>query len=199
VNRVLTPPNLDRRLERRETRAAWIAWARVAAVPFAVLEVAVERGNYPTGDERLAWAITFAFAAGAVAALLGMGGAPWIPGAGLVLDAVAVSAYVALYSFEAGTPVRQLLVLPVLEGALLYGVRGGILLALASLPALAFFEWRQAERLDLHPFDAGHVIGPAGLGLAVGIVVGALVERLENGPRGGSARGNRAGRPRAEP
>jgi hypothetical protein len=185
------PVNLDRDLERREGRAAWIAWGRLVAVPFAVLEVLVERGNYPSGDEARAWAITLVFGTGATV-LLAARARPWAPAVGLALDLAVVSAYVALYSFEAGTPVRQLLVLPVLEGALLYGIRGGVLLSLAGVPALAFFEWRQAERLDLHPFDVGHVLGPAGIGLAVGVVVGALVERLER-PRGGPARGNRAG------
>lgn len=143
-----------------------------------LLEVALERGNYPSGDERLAWALAAAFVAAAAGLLLARRHA-WAAAAGLALDAAFVSAFVALYSFEAGTTVRQLLVLPVLEGALLYAVRGGLLLAVASLPALAFFEWRQAERLDLHPFDVGHVIGPVGIQLLLGVAVGALVARLE--------------------
>jgi hypothetical protein len=170
--------NLDRDVARRETRAAAIAWARVAAVPFALVEVLLERGNYPQGDERLAWAITAAFAAGALL-LLPLRGRRRAALAGLGIDLAAVSAYVALYSFEAGSTVRHILVLPVVEGALLSGVRGGVLVALATAPALAFFEWRQAERLGFHPFDAGHVLGPVGLGLFVGIVVGVLVRRLE--------------------
>lgn len=147
-------------------------------MPFAVVEVLLERGSYPPGDERLAWGITIAFAAGA-ALLLPARRRRGAALAGLVLDLAAVSAYVALYSFEAGTTVRQILVLPVVEGALLYGVRGGVLVALATAPALAFFEWRQAERLGLHPFDAGHVAGPVALALFLGIVVGALVRRVE--------------------
>jgi hypothetical protein len=165
-------------MERREARAGWIAWARTAAVPFVLLEVAVERGNYPPGDERVAWALAGGFALAAVVLLLTRE-RRWAAPAGLAIDAAFVSAFVALYSFEAGTTVRQVLVLPVLEGALLYALRGGLLLPLASLPALAFFEWRQAERLDLHPFDPGHVIGPAGIQLVVGVTVGALVRRLE--------------------
>jgi hypothetical protein len=166
-------------LERPEVRSDWIAGARLAAVPFVFLEVAIESGNYPPGDEAYAWALASAFAAGALLllrfreqALLGLG-----------FDWAAVSAFVALYSFESGTPVRHLLILPVVEGALRFGVRGGALVPLASLPALAFFEWRQAVRLDLHPFDAGHIVGPAGVGLLVGLVVGALVRRFE--ARGG--------------
>jgi hypothetical protein len=169
---------LDPGLERRPARAGWIAWVRAAAVPFVFLEVVLERGNYPPGDEPFAWALAAGFAAGA-AGLLVLRDRAWAAPAGLALDAVFVSAFVVLYSFEAGTTVRQLLVLPVLEAALLYGLRGGLLLPLASAPALAFFEWRQAERLDLHPFDPGHVIGPVGIQLLLGVVVGALVARLE--------------------
>lgn len=147
-------------------------------MPFVLLEVAVERGNYPPGDERLAWALAGGFLVVAVVLLLARR-RPWAAPTGLALDAALVSAFVALYSFEAGTTARQLLVLPVLEGALLYGLRGGLVLPLASLPALAFFEWRQAERLDLHPFDLGHVLGPAAIQLVVGVAVGGLVARLE--------------------
>jgi hypothetical protein len=169
---------LDPGLERRDVRAAWIAWARTAAVPFVLLEVALERGNYPRGDEGPAWALAASFAVGAGGLLLARS-RTWVVPAGLAFDVAFVSAFVALYSFEAGTTVRQLLVLPVLEGALLYALRGGLLLPLASVPALAFFEWRQAERLDLHPFDPGHVLGPVGIQLLVGLAVGALVARLE--------------------
>ena len=166
---------LTRELERAEVRSAWIAWARLAAVPFVFLEVAIESGNYPPGDEAYAWTLAAAFAAGALVLLrFRERAAP-----GLMFDWAAVSLWVALYSFELGTPVRQLLLVPVVEAALRYGVRGGALMPLASLPALAFFEWRQAIRLDLHPFDAGHVVGPAGVGLLVGLVIGGLVRRSE--------------------
>jgi hypothetical protein len=152
---------------------SWIAFVRVAAVPFVFLEVAIERGNYPPGDERWAWTLAAVFAAGAA---IFFRYRTWRAPA-LAFDWAVLSGWVALYSFESGTPVRQLLVLPVVEAALRYGVRGGVLFPLASLPALAFFEWRQAD-LDLHPFDPGHVIGPAALQLLVGLVVGALAERL---------------------
>jgi hypothetical protein len=167
-------------LERPEVRSAWIAWARLGAVPFVFLEVAIESGNYPPGHEAYAWALAAAFAAGALVLLrFRERTAP-----ALAFDWAVVSLWVALYSFEPGTPVRQLLLLPVVEAALRYGVRGGALMPLASLPALAFFEWRQAIRLDLHPFDAGHIVGPAGVGLLVGLVVGGLVRRFER-PIGG--------------
>ena len=165
---------LTKELERPDVRSAWITWGRAAAIPFVFFEVAVESGNYPAGEEKLAWALAAAFAVGALLLLR----SPHRAGIGLAFDWAAVSLFVALYSFEAGTPVRQLFLLPVLEAALRYGPRGGALLPLASLPALAFFEWRQAIRLDLHPFDVGHLLGPVGIQLAVGLAVGALVARL---------------------
>ena len=155
-------------------------------MPFVLLEVAVERGNYPPGDERVALALAGGFALVALVLLLARE-RTWAAPAGLALDIAFVSLFVALYSFEAGTTARQILVLPVVEGALLYALRGGLLLPLASLPALAFFEWRQAERLDLHPFDPGHVIGPVGIQLLVGVTVGALVARLERSASGRSS------------
>jgi hypothetical protein len=162
-------------LERPEIRDAWIVWGRVVAAPFVAFEVAVERGNYPPGDEWFAWALAGVFTAGALVFLhFRERRAP-----ALAFDWVVVSSFVALYSFEVGTPVIQVLLLPVVEAALRYGVRGGLLMPLASAPALAFFEWRQAVRLDLHPFDPGHILGPIGLQLLVGLVVGTLLRRAE--------------------
>jgi hypothetical protein len=158
--------------------ADWIAWIRLVAAPFAILEVAVERGNYPEGDERWAWAISATFAAGAAALFFAHRRklAPRALGAAaLVFDTVVVSAYVVLYGFEPSSPVRQLLILVVIEAALRYG-RAGAAWALTSAPALALFEWRASDRLDA-PYDPGHVVFPIGLQLLVGLIVGTLVSR----------------------
>ena len=158
---------------------------RLVVAPFVVFEVAVERGNYPPGYEPWAWAVAGAFVVGA--ALLFALGRRELAGRArsslgalaLVFDLAVVSAYVLIYSFEPSSPVRQLLFLPVVEAALRYGARGGVLVPFASAPALAFFESRASERLDV-PFDPGHVIFPIGLQILVGIVVGALVDLLRD-------------------
>ena len=94
----------------------------------------------------------------------------------MVFDLAVVSAFVCIYSFEPNSPVRELLFLPVIEAALCYGVRGGLALPAASAPSLAFFESKASDDLGV-AFDPGHVLGPIGLQVLVGLVVGLLVER----------------------
>jgi hypothetical protein len=146
----------------------WIPEARLLAVPFAFVEVAIESGNYPSGYERWAWTTAGVFAAGAVVLLVVRP-----PLAGVLFDAVVVSAFVCIYSFEPSSPVRELLFLPVVEAALCFGVRGGLALPLASTPSLAFFESKTSDELGV-AFDPGHVLGPVALQLVVGLVVGRL-------------------------
>jgi hypothetical protein len=146
----------------------WIPWARLIAVPFALAEVAIEAGNYPPGYERWAWTTASAFAVGAVVLLLARQ-----PLAGVLFDAIVVSAFVCIYSFEPSSPVRELLFLPVIEAALLYGLRGGLALPVTSAPSLAFFELKASDELGV-AFDPGHVLGPIGLQIFVGLVVGWL-------------------------
>ena len=44
----------------RETET-WIAWVRLGAIVFALLEVGVFSGGYPAGYETYAWATTGIF------------------------------------------------------------------------------------------------------------------------------------------
>jgi hypothetical protein len=163
----------------RELRAtaSWVAWIRLAAVPFVFMEVAIERGNYPTGYEGWAWAVAAVFAVGAASLFWSHRRGLDIGFVAYAFDAAVVSAFVAVYSFEPGSPVRQLLFLPVIEAALRWGRLGGVLSPLASAPALAVFEWKVSDRLGV-PYDPGHVVFPVALQLLVGLIVGSLSERL---------------------
>ena len=152
----------------------WIGRARLAAVPFAVAEVLIERGNYPPGYERWAWTITAVLAAGAVAALFLRNPFP-----GLVLDVLVVSAFVCVYSFEPSSPVRELFFLVAVEAGLLLGGRAAFIVPPLSVPALWFFEREASDRLGV-PFDVGHVLGPVGLQLLVALAVGLLASRARS-------------------
>jgi hypothetical protein len=178
-----SPRELARRVGGRlDDTEAWIAYVRVVAVPFVLLEVAIERGNYPPGHEAWAWALAVTFAVGAVALFAAWGlriAAGAVGAVALVFDTAVVSGYAVLYGFEPNSPVRHLLLLVVVEAALRYGKRGAAW-AVASAPALAVFEWRAADRLDV-PFDPGHVIFPIALQILVGLIVGSLTARAARG------------------
>jgi hypothetical protein len=58
---------MNRDLERHRQVERWIAWVRLLAVPFAVVEVGLLSTGYPPGYERLAWVVTAVLVAGAIA------------------------------------------------------------------------------------------------------------------------------------
>jgi signal transduction histidine kinase len=162
----------------------WIAWVRLFAVPFAVFEVGVISSGYPAGYERWAWIITAVLAVGAAAfwflarAELGLSAQKILGFAALGLDAGVVSAYVVLYySYEPDSPVRQILVLPVAEAAVRYGIIGGAVLPFALAPFLAWGEALRADRYG-REFSADAVTLPLGIEIMVGVLVGWLAGRL---------------------
>ena len=65
-----------------------------------------------------------------------------------------ISAYCFVFSFEAGTPVRQLLYLVVVEAALRYGLVGGIVMPLALLAVLVGTESSARDRFAPPEFAA---------------------------------------------
>ena len=170
--------------ERRRQIERWIAWVRLCAVPFAVVEVGVISSGYPPGYETWAWIITTVLGVGAVAfwflarTELGLRAQKILSFAALGLDAGVVSAYVVLYySYEPDSPVRQILFLPVAEAAVRYGVIGGALLPFALAPFLAWAEALRADRYE-RGFSADAVTLPLGIEIMVGVLVGWLASRL---------------------
>ncbi|MFL5954253.1 MAG: ATP-binding protein [Gaiellaceae bacterium] len=157
----------------------WIAVVRLLAVPFAVLQVALTT-DYPPGYERAAWIFTAILAAGAVV-LYAVARRPY--GSRYVLlammfDFAIVSAFVVLYAFELGTPTRQLLFLAIVVAAVRFGMRGGIVAALAAIPVAAVFERLRAH--DFHvAYQVQYVTFQAGAGLLMALLVGWVVSRME--------------------
>jgi signal transduction histidine kinase len=172
----------------------WTAWVRLLAVLFAVLEVGVLKSDYPPGYERWAWALTALLAVGAVVLLVLAYRVPsrraWrrIGLGALLLDSIVVYGYILVFTFEPGTPVRQLVFIPLIEATLRYGLRGGLIAPLLSAGALAFTEWWREEHFPPQEFDIERVIFPVGVQLIVGVVVGSLVDRLRRERAGASRR-----------
>lgn len=173
-------------LERLRQTEIWISWVRVFAVPFAVFEVAIVGNEYPPGYERWGWATAAALALGAAAfswlAHRDLDGRARgrVAFLALAFDTAIVYAFVFVYTFEPGTSAWGILYLPVIEGALRYGLRGGAFVPLVILPFLFLAEWWRAEKFGPPPFDLDHVSLPFGLQVLVGLVVGWLVDRLRS-------------------
>ena len=172
-------------LKRLTETERWIAWARLAAVPFAIVEVGLLSTHYPPGYENWAWATTVLLAVtAALFYLLGrpetFARAPRAIGLlGLGLDTVIVAAFVLIYQYEIGSPVNQLFFVLLVEAAVRYGFRGGLLMPLAIAPLLAAAEWWRETHFDIpHDFQADHVVFPWGLLTLTGMIVGWLVDRL---------------------
>jgi signal transduction histidine kinase len=168
------------KLARRREIESWIAWIRLGAIAFALLEVGVFSTDYPAGYEAYAWATTAVFAIGALAlwVLVRRAYAPWVGLVALVFDTCAVAAYSVVYSYEYGTPVRWALILVVVEAALRYELIGGVALSVALLPFLAFVEWWRHYEFGGPRFILDRVTFPFGIFLLTGLIVGWLVDRL---------------------
>lgn len=172
-------------LKRLTETERWIAWARLAAVPFAIVEVGLLSTHYPPGYENWAWATTVLLAVTAALFYLlsrpeTFARAPRAIGLlGLGLDTVIVAAFVLIYQYEIGSPVNQLFFVLLVEAAVRYGFRGGLLMPLAIAPLLAAAEWWRETHFDIpHDFQADHVVFPWGLLTLTGMIVGWLVDRL---------------------
>ena len=154
-----------------------MAWVRLLAVPFAVLEVGVLKDDYPPGYERWAWALTALLAVGSVV-LLWLAyrvpsGAAWrrIGFGALVLDAVVVYGYVLVYTFEPGTPIRQLVFVPLIEAALRYGIVGALAMSAVSAVMLTIAEWWREDHFPPQDFDIDGIVLPVGVQLILGLTV----------------------------
>jgi signal transduction histidine kinase len=155
----------------------WISVVRLLAVPFAVLQVSLT-ASYPSGYELTAWLLTAALAVGAVALFATVRDTRAYRLIAMTFDFAIVAAFTVLYGFELGTPTRQLLFLAIVVGAVRFGMRGGIIVALATVPVAAVFEQQRA-----HWFHVGYriefVTFQAGAGLLMALLVGWIVTRLD--------------------
>jgi signal transduction histidine kinase len=169
-------------LQRLRGTERWIAWVRLAAVPFAIVNVAFAT-NYPRGFQVRGWTITVVLTVGA-AVLFWLSRRDW-PRATLVrlgivataFDFAVVSGYVLVYYFQTGSPIRQLMFLPLVEASLRFGIPGAFVVSAATVPVLAVFELLRSHRLD-RPYHVNYITLQVGIGLLAGLAIGWLLARL---------------------
>lgn len=177
------------RLQRGER---WLAWIRLAAVPFAVVQTIIAR-PFPPGRETWAWATTGVLAVGAVAIFvlarrdLDVRSLKRLGLFALTFDFAVVTSYVFILTFQPGSPVRQVLALVLIEAVYRYGTLGGVVLVVASIPVLAGFERIRADYFHGR-YRYGDVAIQFGVLVVVALVVGWLVLRLRGEAEAADAR-----------
>jgi signal transduction histidine kinase len=156
-----------------------LAWVRVGLIPLALLQLLTELGDFPGRYETAAW-LALAWhmlAAGVLLALtLRWRGRPrHLAMLTLGVDMVIAETLLLVYSWQGGQPLRALQYLIVLEGALLFRLRGGLLVAALIFPMLALGEWLRVEEFGAD-WQVGSLVVRTGIGGVLGGVVGRLVE-----------------------
>ena len=177
----------------------WIAWIRLGAVAFALFQIFAISDAYPPGYEAAAWATTAVPAAGRVAFFVARAPVSSTPSASAVarLRRARVrrrdrlGATCLIFSFEPGTPIRQLLFVAVVEAALRYGMRGGVVLRDRAHAVLRRSTSRCGTTAFGQRFQVDNVTFQVGVQVITGLIVGWLVERLRGAD--GASREARAG------
>jgi signal transduction histidine kinase len=168
--------------EQRLRAERWLAWIRVGAVPFAVFQTAITSG-YPPGHAAWAWVTTGVLAIGAALiwwlarrdlppqalARLGFGA--------LAFDFLIVSSFVLSLTFVRATPIRQVLILVLIEATFRYGIVGGLGFVLANVPTLVAYEWLRADYFD-ERYHYENITLQLGVEVMIALIVGWLVVRL---------------------
>jgi signal transduction histidine kinase len=169
-----------------------MAWVRVLAVPFALLQVVFIRQDYPPHHEAVALGLTAVLALGAVFFLVLAYRAPrsiWrkLGVAALLFDSALAYGYIAVYAFEPGT-IRQLVFIPLVEAAVRYGLWGGMVVPAASAVALSLYEWWRVTRFEDVDYELDSITFPVGVQLILGAVLGSLVDNLRRERRAAAVR-----------
>jgi signal transduction histidine kinase len=177
---------------RISTTEIWMSWVRLAAVPFALVEVVLIKEHYPRHHEAWALLLTGLLAVGAVIFLVlayRASRAAWhrIGIAALAFDTAVAYGFIAVFAFNPGT-IRQLVFIPLVEAAVRYGLRGGIAMPLVSAVGLSLYEWWRVDRFDNVDFDLDNITFPVGVQLILGAVLGSLVDNLRRERRGAAVR-----------
>jgi signal transduction histidine kinase len=160
-----------------------IALVRLALLPLALLQLLLDSGDFPPGYRAFAWEALAFQALFAIAILILVdrwhGQPRTLALITIALDFALVSGLVLIYSWEPVQPVRSLLFLVVLESALFFHLKGGLIAAACTVPVLIAAELLQHVDTGAS-FEMEPVVLRTLIAFAVGAGVGRLVE-LERG------------------
>jgi signal transduction histidine kinase len=174
---------------------------RVAILPLALVKLLMDRSSFPPGYEAAAWWLLAAqtvVGGGLLAlALLWRGRRRRLAMLNIGVDFVLVAALLLVYSWDSDQPLRTLPYLVVLEAALFFRLRGGLLVAALTLPVFAAVEaWRDFE--FGYPVAIDSMVLRGLIALALGGIVGRLVDMERGQARAAEERAAEAERLRDE-
>src|SRR5207244_11573337 len=97
----------------------------------------------------------------------------------LAFDVAVLSAYVIAYNWEASSPIRQLLLLAVVEAAIRFGMLGPFAVTAVTVSVLVEFERLRTHHSAPRHVQVAYVTFQVGAQLILGAIVGWLVHRRD--------------------
>jgi signal transduction histidine kinase len=179
-----------------------LSYVRLALVPLALAKVLLDRDDLPSSSYELAAWLLFAAQVLVALVLVGLayrwrGRHRYLAGLNVLADAALTTALMFVFAWEPGQPLRALIFLVVLEAALFFRLAGGLLVGALTFPLFFGLElWREAEFDAPVRYDA--LVLRVLVAVALGGVVGRLVEMERNQAREAEARAAEAERLRDE-
>jgi signal transduction histidine kinase len=179
-----------------------LSYVRLALVPLALIKLLLDRDDFPTAAyENAAWTLLGLHLVVALVLLVlayrWRARLRYLAALNVITDFALTSALMFVYAWEPAQPLRALQFLVVLEAALFFRLIGGLVVAAATLPILLGLEWwRNEEFGDPIRYDA--LVLRVVVALALGAVVGRLVDMERGQARAADARAAEAERLRDE-
>jgi signal transduction histidine kinase len=167
---------------RLKTADQWLAAIRLAAVGFAVFQVVIAT-PFPADRTWWVWTTTGVFAIGAVTFFIlfrrprSDRSARSLGIAALAFDLLVIASFITCFTYDRGTPTRQLLYLAILEAAVRFGMAAALVVVAVSAVPLAVFELVRSRRFHTG-FGYDDLTFQIGVQLIVALIVGWLVQRL---------------------
>ena len=156
---------------------------RAAIVPLTFALLLLDRGDFPPGYETAAWWLLVVQALVALALLAlawsWQGRRRRLAVLNVAADFALVGALLLTYAWDPGQPLRTLPYLVVIEAALFFRLLGGVVAAALTLPLIIMVESFRESEFGI-PAEVDSMVLRWLIALALGVVVGRLVE-MERG------------------
>ena len=160
-----------------------LTWARVAAIPFGIVQIATFYLPYPAGTLLAAWSAIALLAVATPIIFVGIAKADTLESAsrwamvGLATDATTVMILITAHTFDPETAIWALLYVVLIEAAILFELRGGLIVLGALTVAYTMREVYGALVWDVE-FLPQSITFRMGIGAIMVVATGVTARRL---------------------